>query len=342
VTTEHGEKIRVGLIGTGFGQEHLRQLRSLPEVSVDWLAYGHNRERAEELAREANIKHVTADWREVVAAPLTAVVIVAPVGLHHPIAKAALAAGRIVVCDKPLAVNLAHAQELAQLAEQSAHPSMVFFQWRFHAGPRTLRSWLRAGVFGEVQHIDLQFRHDFLAAQTTAWEWRHRRASAGAGAFGDLGIHLIDLLLWLNGEDHEVVAASTQKMWTKRIVDSGPDRGETIECETEDAGQALLRAGSGGLASIYVSRCAPGYRNIRIVITGTKSSAILEIEPESGTHDIQWRGSAGVNLPAEEVSLSPYSVWLDAVHNNSRSGIPTFADGARAQKIMEDILTRAG
>jgi len=339
--TEQPNKVRVGLVGTGFGQEHLTWLGSLPDVSVDWLAYGHDRERAEALAGKYEIRHVTPEWQELISAPLTAVVIVTPVALHYPIAKAALSAGKVVVCDKPLALNSAEAEELAQTATGSALPSMTFFQWRFHAGPRTLRNWIRSGIFGVIQQIDLQFRHDFLAAPTTNWPWRHRIQTAGAGAFGDLGVHLIDLLLWLTGEDFEVAGASTLQAWKERTVASDSNRGQTIVCETEDAGQAWLRTGDGSLASIFVSRCAPEFRNIRIVVTGTSAGAILEIDPGSGNHVLQYRGPDGMQLPAEEISLSPYSVWLDAIRNDASAEIPTFADGARAQKILDHVLRAA-
>jgi predicted dehydrogenase len=339
--TEQPNKVRVGLIGTGFGQEHLTSLRSLPDVSVDWLAYGHDRKRAEALAAEYEIQHVTSEWQELISAPLTAVVIVTPVALHYPIARAALSAGKLVVCDKPLALNSAEAEELAQNAARKALPSMTFFQWRFHSGPRTLHKWLRSGIFGVVQQIDLQFRHDFLAAPTTNWPWRHRIQTAGSGAFGDLGVHLIDLLLWLTGEDFEVIGASTLQVWKERTLASDSNRGQTIICETEDAGQAWLRAVDGCVASIFVSRCAPEFRSIRIVVTGSSAGAILEIDPGSGSHVIQFRGPKEAQLPAEETSLAPYSVWLDAIRNDASAEIPTFADGARAQKILDHVLRAA-
>jgi predicted dehydrogenase len=331
---EQSQTVRVGVAGTGFAQEHLRQLQSVRDVRVDWLAYGHDRERATQLAQEHGIENVTADWRELISAPLDAVVIVTPVAIHYEIAKAALAADKLVVCDKPLALNFAQAEELAALAARSDAPAMTFFQWRFHAGPRTLRTWLRSGTFGKIQQIDLQFRHDFLATPTTFWPWRHRIASAGAGAFGDLGVHLIDLLLWLTAEEFHVTSASTLQVWKQRTV---AGTGETIDCETEDAGQALLRSQQGTIASIFVSRCAPEFRNIRIAVTGNDGAAILEINPETGTHELEYRGTP-VRLPTVDDALAPYSVWLDAIRNNNGAEIPTFADGARAQKIMDDVL----
>jgi predicted dehydrogenase len=339
MAVEQSQTIRVGVVGVGFAQEHLRQLQSLPGIRVDWLAYGHDRERADEIAQKHGIENITADWRELISAPLDAVVIVTPVALHYEIAKAALAANKLVVCDKPLALNFAEAEELAALADQSDSVAMTFFQWRFHAGPRTLRNWLRLGLLGEIEQIDLQFRHDFLALPTTLWPWRHRTASAGAGAFGDLGVHLIDLLLWLTGDEFHVAGAATLQVWKERTAIG---TGETIDCETEDAGQALLRSQQGTIASIFVSRCSPQFRNIRLAVTADDGAAILEIDPETGTHQLEYRGGKRVSFPPEERSLAPYSVWLDAIQNNKRAEIPTFADGARAQKIMDDVLRIAG
>src|SRR5215813_8202227 len=104
------------VIGTGFGREHLRLLRQCSGVTVDWLAYKHGHAAAAALAAEFGIPRVTNDASELLRSAIDFVVVVSPVDTHFPLCTAFLESGKLVVCDKPLAMNVEQAKRLTGLS----------------------------------------------------------------------------------------------------------------------------------------------------------------------------------------------------------------------------------
>lgn len=324
------------VVGTGFGAVHLARLAETGRARIGALVYHSCRSRAEELAHAFNIPMVSNRIDDVVTNKVDLLVVCSPVHTHRDLVVRGIAAGSIVVCDKPLALNVDQAFELARMADEMSTPNFVYFQWRFMEGTRHLKALVDGGVIGAVREIAASFEHDFLADSGTLWNWRHQWDLAGAGALGDLGIHMIDLMIWLLGEVPRVQNAFGRPVFDRR---SGPhDR--SIICETEDiAYVSMLFENARALGQLRVSRVATGSKRIEIRVLGEKGSIDLVISPEDGRHRLQVHGIKKFLGPPPAVGDNPYHHWFDAIEGGI-SGFPSFLDGARAQAVMDEAVAK--
>jgi predicted dehydrogenase len=304
----------------------------LSEVSsfkLRYIGFSKDRARAEGLARRFDVSNVTESYEEILNSDVDLVVLATPVKSHYDLGLRALRAGKNIVVDKPLCLN---AREAWLLAKQSGtRRCMTFFQWRHHAGFKVLRWIVNEGAIGRIHHIDLQFRHDFLAGDTY-WPWRHLWGEAAAGAFADQGVHLLDLACWLKQSTPKVEAAFGRCLYDERIAVDGA----RILAETEDFGQAALSFGDGALASIFVSRVASGSKQIRATLTGDRGTVSLVLNPETSLHKIRVDAPTSLVLPNYS-SDNPYRLWLEADAELFRS-CASLVDGAVTQELLDAVI----
>ncbi|MFS8184743.1 Gfo/Idh/MocA family protein [Pseudovibrio denitrificans] len=193
-----------------------------------------------------------------------------------------------------------------------------------------MRDLLSKNALGRIHEISIEFRHDFLSSPMTGSAWRHAKQLAGAGALGDLGVHAIDLLLWLSNEDVELASATGSIQYAVRSQSDG----SKIKAETDDtANLALKLKQSGGVGNILVSRVATGLAQLRFTIFGTKSGLILEIDPNSGAANFS-------HAPIEITALSSTSHQsiYSAIISGQTSNLASFNDGMNAQLILDEAL----
>jgi predicted dehydrogenase len=210
------------LVGAGFGATHLTWLAACKDATVEVLCYRSDEKRARQLAERFEVRRTSTNPFDVIArGNIDMVAVVSPPETHEPILKAALSAGLPVVSDKPLAHDARATARLVDLARRGAPQNRAFvtFQWRHNPAFGRLRELASAGRLGRISGLDLEFHHDFLAGPGTAWPWRHR--VAGAGALSDQGVHLLDLLRWINPADWTVVAAIGSVVWPRRTHPGG-------------------------------------------------------------------------------------------------------------------------
>ena len=164
-------------------------------------------ERAEAMARQFGFARATDDWRSVVADPAVGLVsITTPNRLHREMALAAVAAGKHVWCEKPMALTLAEAEEMAEAAEAAGVATMVGYNYiRNPAFPHAQRL-VAEGVIGRLVHFRGFVDEDYQADPELAWTWRARLGEAGLGALGDLGCHLVSMACGLCGPIESLVA----------------------------------------------------------------------------------------------------------------------------------------
>lgn len=337
-----GDCLRLAIVGTGFGEQHLNWIAETRGFEATALAYHASAERAAALASRHGIGLVSQDVTELVrTAPVDGVVIVSPPETHERISAAALERGLFVICDKPLSTTLVAAQRMTQMAAGASSPALTLFQWRLHSLVGELERLLRNGTIGRPVHAALRFYHDFLAGDSTSWPWRHRWASCGGGALGDVGVHLFDLLYFLLPGDWSIRAASGSTRPRQRF-----SQGQTLAAEADDAAEMLLvDTSSGGIAALSISRVAVGVRRIEILLTGSAASAELRINPEdaSGSLTIHRIGDdAPLVIPAEGGAANPYRALHDALLGGGTGRFATFADGLRAQELLEDAVAQIG
>lgn len=207
-----GSRIRVGVIGTGFGaQVHLPALAALPSFEIAALC-GRDLAKVEQLADIYDIRHVFTDYRDLIACPeVEAITVATPPALHHPTAVAAIAAGKHVLCEKPMARNANEAREMARMAETTGVTAMLCHEFRFAPARAWMKELIDEGYLGAVSLVQLSFLRPLLAdPRGRSWNWL-MDAEAGGGMLGALGSHFVDTLRWWFGEISEVagLAAAT-------------------------------------------------------------------------------------------------------------------------------------
>jgi predicted dehydrogenase len=218
------------------------------------------------------------DWRAVIARDdIDIVDICTPGHLHTEIAVAALAAGKHVLVEKPLANSLDEAERMARAATAAAANgvrSMVGFNYRRVPALALARRLVEDGRLGEIRQARAAYLQDWLADATAPMSWRLRRETAGSGALGDLASHAVDQLQFLLGSAVDEVSARTHTFVTER---PGPNGLEPVT--VDDAAWATLTFGSGAMGSLEVSRLATGQKNsFTIELYGSGGAVRFDLE----------------------------------------------------------------
>jgi predicted dehydrogenase len=264
------KKLNVAMIGYGFmGRAHSNafcQVNHFFDTPFDLrlkVICGRDRQKLSGVASQWNWDEMAADWHDVVRRPDIDVVDVAvPNSLHAPIAIAAAQAGKVVLCEKPLATSVADAELMTQAA--SGVPNLVWFNYRRVPAVAFAKRLIDEGKLGEIFHYRATYMNQSgnLGANPNAW--RYHRDQAGSGALGDLFSHVVDLALYLNGPITQL-SAMTHTFVPGRDVD--------------DAVTAMVRFANGSIGSFEASRYGVGCRNRNMFeIHGSKGRVGFNLE----------------------------------------------------------------
>ncbi len=254
-----------GLIGTGFmGKAHALAYRAagavfgdLPPVRLARLCETPL-DRARTMAGKFGFEAATEDWRELAADPAVDIVaITTPNALHREMALAALAAGKHVHCEKPMALTAEGAREMAEAARAAGVRTIVGYNYIHNPAISNARRLVADGTIGRPIHFRGTVDEDYQADPDLPWTRRARRADAGLGALGDLGRHLVSVAQVLMGPVESLIA-DTQIAHETRPLADGAGRGTV---ENEDIASALVRFASGAQGSLATSRSAWGRKN---------------------------------------------------------------------------------
>jgi predicted dehydrogenase len=347
------DTIRAGIIGTGFmGTVHARAVRR--NLGVVSRVVGSTPESTRAAAGRFAPELTTATAAELVTADDVDVVhVCTPNATHAPLVRAALAAGKHVVCEKPLAVTVEEAAELHDLARAAGVTATVPFVYRFYPTVREARARVAAGTAGELRLLHGSYLQDWLAEETDD-DWRVDPAAGGPSrAFGDIGVHWCDLVEFVTG--HRILRLAA------RTVVTVPSRGGR-PVRTEDAAVVLLETDRGAVGNLTVSQVSPGRKNrLTFSLDGAAESLAFDQEnPET-----LWIGARAVNsqllrAAADSPAAARYSVvpaghpqgYQDcfdafvadtyaAVAGAAPDGLPTFGDGLRAARLTGAVLESA-
>ncbi len=276
--------IRAAVIGTGFvGVVHVDALRRLG-VEVVGVA-GSNSERAAAKAAAAGLPPAYDSVEALLADERVDVVhVTSPNRFHAEQALAALAAGKHVVCEKPLAMDAEQTARLVAAAEASGLVHAVNFNLRFYPQVQEARARVLAGELGEVRLISGGYLQDWLLFDTD-WNWRLDPAEGGRlRAIGDIGSHWLDLVTFVTGQPVQSVLADLATFIGVRRVPVGPvetfsgkagPAGETVprEITTEDAAGVLVRYANGARGVATMSQVSAGRRNrIHLEVDGAAAA----------------------------------------------------------------------
>ncbi|MGY1715002.1 Gfo/Idh/MocA family protein [Geodermatophilus sp. SYSU D01106] len=347
------DRIRAGIVGVGFmGTVHARAVRR--HGGVVTRVAGSTPESSRAGRERIGAESATDTVEELLAADDVDVVhVCTPNASHAPLVRAAVAAGKHVVCEKPLAVDVAEAQELLDLATAAGVTATVPFVYRFYPTVREVRARVAEGIAGPVRLLHGSYLQDWLAEGSDD-DWRVDAATGGASrAFADIGVHWCDLVEFVSGHRITRLAA--------RTLTVHPERGGR-PVTTEDAAVVLFETDRGAVGNLTVSQVTPGRKNrLWFSVDGAAESLCFDQEnPDSlwiGGREVNrqlLRGSGG-HPAAERYSVVPaghpqgYQDCFDAfvadthaaVAGTAPDGLPTFADGVRAARITAAVLESA-
>jgi predicted dehydrogenase len=266
------------MLGHGFmGKAHVHALRTLAYIS--WppplvprlvVLAGRNFERTGEAARRYGFDHATTDWHELIEDPDVALFDNAgPNDQHAEPTLAALAAGKHVLCEKPLGRTADESHAIWAAARAAGVVHMCGFNYRFVPAVRLARDLIAAGDLGEIHGFRGSYLQDWLADPGAPHVWRLDKDQAGTGALGDIGAHAIDLARFLVGE----IAAVDGRVRT--VIPERPGGTVTVD----DAFESTVAFANGAEGSISASRLAHGHRNsLTFEVNGTKGSLAFDLE----------------------------------------------------------------
>ena len=345
------DKVRIGIVGTsGYADwMYYPRFKNHPGANVCAVC-GRNRARAEELAQKYAIPQVFTDYREMIqTAELDAVVAAVPDYLHYPITMAALEARLHVICEKPMALNLAQAREMLAKAEAAQVRHMVMFTYRWAPVIRALERLLSQGYIGRCYDAHFAYIGGYAREGLYQWKWD---GQYGLGGLGDLGAHVIDMARLLVGEITSVYANLATC-----IPKPHPDG--SVYTPANDSATLLVQYANGATGTIFVSAAAAmGNRGQEQRITLYGQDGTLEMVTDFNHRVL--RGLHGSATKFEELPIPTEflggaqpdeSIFdqLEMVYMNLSAGPrlfidsilagqpiePSFYDGVKTQEVIE-------
>ncbi|WP_394845380.1 Gfo/Idh/MocA family oxidoreductase [Pendulispora brunnea] len=291
--------LRIGMVGYGFmGAAHSQAWRTVHRVfdlprGIDMAVIcGRDAAQLEPAARKFGWRETERDWRTLIARKdIDVIDIVTPGDSHAEIAIAALAAGKHVLCEKPLANTVAEAEAMTAAAARAARDgvrAMCGFSYRRVPAVAHLRALVAAGRIGAVRHVRAAYLQDWIVDPEFPLVWRLQKERAGSGALGDIGAHILDMTQYVTGERITGVAGLTETFVRERPLPSASS-GLSASAETksqargrvtvDDAAIVLGRLSGGGLCTFEATRFATGRKNaLRIEVNGSLGSLAFDLE----------------------------------------------------------------
>jgi predicted dehydrogenase len=297
------------------------------------------------------------DWRAAIQRPEVALVDIAtPTDLHADIAIAALAAGKHVLCEKPLAMTVAEGEAIQAVARAGKARLAVVFNYRFVPAIQLAKQIIAEGRLGRLYHFRARYLQDWLASPNAPMSWRLDKDRAGSGVLGDLGAHVIDLAHFLVGPITELVGQTATLVGNRKWPD-----GNSGTVTVDDDASFLARFTNGALGTFEASRMATGSKNRnQIEIEGDCGAlrfdlerlnelefysaddpphlrgfrTILATEPEHAFLEHPW--PPGHTLGWEHAHIHLIASFLGDIVSGGTAA-PTIDDGVACQRVLEAV-----
>ena len=367
--------LNIGMIGYGFmGRAHsnaysqVSHFFNLPYRPVLKAICARDGEKAKAFADQWGYESVEVDWKKLLARKdIDAVDICTPNNMHKEIAIAAAQAGKIILCEKPLAMNAADGEEMCQAVEKAGVANIVWYNYRRVPAVTLAKQLIDEGRLGKIFHYRANFLQDWTISadlpQGGAGLWRLDAAAAGSGVTGDLLAHCIDTAIWLNGGMSDVTAMTETFIKERKHTATG----KVEKVGIDDACAFLCHFNNGSLGLFESTRYARGHKALyTFEINGEKASIKWDL------HDLHrleffdykdegklrgWRSihvtDAGGDHPYMDKWWVPglaigYDAsfthqvkdFLEGLGSGKPTG-PTFRDALETQKICDAVLSSA-
>ena len=359
------DQLGTAIVGAGFtGTVHARAAR---RAGARVGAVGASTpERSAEAAAKLGAQRTLDGLEQLAADDIDIVHVCTPTMAHEVYVRAALDAGKHVICEKPLAAEASVAETLTELAKTAGAVATVPFVYRFHPLVREARHRVSSGGAGVVHLIHGSYLQDWLS-RPTDWSWRIDPAAGGASrAFADIGSHWFDLVEFVSGHRVARLAAQfgvafAQRYAAENVTAFDGTHGATpTEVRTEDTATVLFETDRGAHGSAVISQVSNGRKNrLWFEIDGTDEALVFDQEQP----DRIWLGrrEMSVDLRRDPAVLSPAAArlnilpaghpqgWGDCfdlfvadtyqtISGDRPDGLPTFSDGLRSARLVDAVL----
>ncbi len=348
-------RLAAGVVGAGWGKRYLRSLAGHPDVDV--VAVCAARESS---ARRLALAHSVPGWhtdyaRMLETENLDVVVIATPNDLHFPIAMLALENGAHVLCEKPLALDVAQAEAMVEAARRLGRTTIVPFTWWFLPGVLALRELIDADALGDLYHARISYVTRGLGDVHGEARWQHDVSRAGSGVLANLGSHAISLVHRLLGDVRRVNGIS------RSVIDVRADSSGVFTPTLADDTFSLLAELRDGATIVIDTGWVAFVDRVHLEVSVFGSSASVQLTVDSGDPST-WVGRltfGDVTLAQPKVLEVPGVLaddsWDDVASAcadrivgefigavvEGRSASPDFAEGLRVQRVMDAALASA-
>jgi len=360
------DEIGVGVIGTGFmGKSHALAYRAAGGIfplkrqpALEMVA--DNNEAAGLAAhKQLGFRRVTKDWRELVDDPAVDIVsITTPNTLHKEMALAAIAAGKHVHCEKPIAPNAADAKEMLEAAEKAGVKTQVGFNYIKNPVLKLAREMIASGELGDIISFRGIHAEDYMTDPDAIWTWR-LDPKGGGGVIADLGSHIIGMARFLLGPITEVFADLETVVPTRPIAAGSHERRAV---EVDDIARLTVRFARGCRGTIEANWCATGHKmQLGFEIAGTKGGLLFnqerfnELQYYKVGGDPRCQGfttieagpahwpyglfcvAGGHQIGFNDLKAIEVAEFLSTIEGNGPSG-PDFREAWEIQKIVDTAI----
>jgi len=365
--------LRIGLIGYGFmGRAHSNAYRKvnnffeLKHACVLQAACARDKDKVNAFAQQWGYQSVETDWRKLIARDdIDAVDICVPNNLHTEIAIAAAKAGKMILCEKPLAMNGEEGKRMVAAVEKAGLPNMVWYTYRRVPAVTLAKQLIDEGRLGKIFHYRAKFLQDWTISadlpQGGTGLWRLDVKAAGSGVTGDLLAHCIDTALWLNGSIDKVNAMTETFIKQRKHTLTG----KVEKVGIDDACAMLARFTNGSLATFESTRYARGHKALyTLEINGEHASIFWDLHD---LHRLQyfdhrdegivrgWRSIhvsdgdhpyikhwwvPGLQIGYEHSFIHQVADFIRGLETGKPAG-PTFRDALETQYVCDAILKSA-
>lgn len=358
--------LNVGMIGYKFmGRAHANAWRQAPRFfslraqPVMKVICGRDKAGVANAARQLGWDQFVTDWRDVVEdATIDVVDINTPNDTHAEIAIAAAKAGKAILCEKPLALDVKQARQMCDAVNKAGVVNMICHNYRRIPAIALAKKMIEAGDLGTIYHYRARYAQDWIVDPNFPLVWRLQSKISGSGTHGDICAHIVDLGRYLIGEFSEV-AGQMETFIKERPLPGEPNKRGKVT--VDDAVMFIGRFQNGALANLEATRFALGRKNgIQIEINGSRGSLTFDLEDlnrlkfynesdpadRRGFRDILITQSShpyiagwwppGHIIGYEHTFVHTIADFVNAVADK-RSVQPTFADGLANQIVLDAV-----
>ncbi len=365
--------LNIGMIGYGFmgrahtnGYKRVNDFFELPYRPVLKAACARDKDKIQAFATNWGYESIETDWRKLIERKdIDAIDVCVPNNLHKEICLAAAAAGKMILCEKPLAMSTAEGEEMCLAVEKAGVANTVWYNYRRVPAVTMAKNLIDEGRLGKIFHYRANFLQDWTInadlPQGGNALWRLDAAAAGSGVTGDLLAHCIDTAIWLNGSITDVSAMTETFIKERTHTATGKKQQVTID----DACSFLCHFGNGSLGLFESTRYARGHKALyTLEVNGEKGSLKWDLHD---LHRLQYFDYAdegklrgwksihvsdgdqpymnkwwvpGLQIGYEHSFVHQVADFLESLGNGTPCH-PTFRDALETQMVCDAVLSSA-